>query len=269
MVESAGAQTMFFLTWGYVDGDSGNEWLYPDYPTMQSLLQDGYLAYAEACASAERPVWVAPVGPAFGHIRNELIAAGEDPLASGSLFRSLYTGDGSHPSRLGSQLAAYVFFASFSGESPVGLPAPDGLDPATILTLQEAASSVVFDPDDAFTFPWEVGEDEDDSGIAESDTGEGMGSDSGAVPGSDTGLSGSGDTGMEESSCPTDSEDSSPESEEPQDDPPSEGDGGGSEVDDDGSEKRGCSTIQVTDKGGGWLILLPLIGIVRRQWRFR
>ncbi len=162
LIESAGAQTMFFLTWGYLEGDAGNAWLYPDYATMQSRLQAGYMAYAEACATAERPVWVAPIGPAFAHIRSQLIEAGEDPLASGSLFRSLYSADGSHPSRLGSQLAAYVFFASLTGESPVGLTAPDGLDAGTVSLLQEAAASLVFDPMDSFSFPWEAADAEDE-----------------------------------------------------------------------------------------------------------
>jgi len=168
LVADAGANTMFFLTWGYLDGDEINDWRFPDYTTMQGHLTAGYTAYAEACSTVERPVWIAPVGPAFGYIREQVVASGEDPLSEDSLFRALYAGDGSHPSALGSHLVAFVFFASLSGETPVGLATPDGFDPETVLQLQEAAAAVVFDDTDSFVFPWE----EDPGTVGEPDTGE-------------------------------------------------------------------------------------------------
>jgi MYXO-CTERM domain-containing protein len=156
LVEDAQAETLFFLTWGYRDGDVPNAWLFPDFSTMLGHLTDGYVAYAEACASADRPVWVVPVGPAFAVIHDQIVAEGGDPTEPGTLFHSLYSGDGSHPSPLGTQLAAYVFFAAITGETPVGLEAPSGFDSETIATLQEAAALAVFSTEDAFDFPWEA-----------------------------------------------------------------------------------------------------------------
>ena len=79
-----------------------------------------------------------------------------DPSEPGNDFHALYSGDGSHPSAVGTQLAAYVFYSSLTGESPVGLPAPEGFDEATTRTLQDVAAAAVFDATDPFTFPWEV-----------------------------------------------------------------------------------------------------------------
>lgn len=202
LISSAGAETVFFLTWGRRDGDAMNEWLFPDFTTMQDLLTAGYGLYAEACSGVERPVWTAPVGPAFAKIHDDIVATGADPTASDSLFYALYSGDGSHPSALGTQLAAYVFYASLTGNTPVGLPVPSGLDADQTATIQEAAESVVFDPADGFEFPWETTETSDtgspdetedtgeahdngDSGDAEDDAGDsGSAEDNGVVGGS-------------------------------------------------------------------------------------
>ena len=165
MVAAAGAQTIFFLTWGRRDGDSMNEWMYPDFSTMQERLNLGYVAYASATTTADRPVWIAPVGPAFQVIHDDMISSGIEPTSAGNDFYELFTGDGSHPSPLGTQLVAYVFYASITGESPVGLTIPEGMDTSQVTRLQEAAYAVVFDDSDAFTFPWEAAsEDFEDTG---------------------------------------------------------------------------------------------------------
>ncbi len=255
LVSDAGAQTMFFLTWGYVDGDSMNEWLYPDYSAMQGHLTRGYIAYAEACATAERPVWIAPVGPAFGYIHDQLLARGEDPLASGSLFADLYSGDGSHPARLGTQLAAYVFYASISGESPVGLAPPSGLDPTRVLALQEAAAAVVFDPADSFSFPWEEASSPDDTGAPSTDTGaEDLEGDTGP----EDPLS---DTGEDELPGGVEEEDSGGEPLSEDDGSTDDGPGPGdypATIDDD-DEKGGCSHVRASHSHFGWILLLMVL----------
>lgn len=90
-----GAQTVLFMTWAR-----------QHFPEMQAGLARVYTALAE-CIGAR----VAPVGLAWQ------AALSADP----SLM--LYTSDRSHPTPLGSYLAACVFYATFFGESPVGLPA--------------------------------------------------------------------------------------------------------------------------------------------------
>jgi hypothetical protein len=231
LIQDAGAETMFFLTWGYRDGDVLNAWRFPEFSTMLGHLTDGYLAYAEACASEERPVWVAPVGPAFAVIHDQIVADGGDPTQSGSLFYQLYSGDGSHPSPTGTQLAAYVFFAAVTGETPVGLEPPDGFDAEIIATLQEAAATAVFSTADVFNFPWETdGSSEPDSG-SEADTGsEPDGDADGGPEGVDTAV------------------DASPE-----------GIDGGT---DKGSKKSGCATAPI-ERGWGLFSLL-IVGVVGR-----
>jgi hypothetical protein len=111
---------------------------------MQGLLSEGYAKYADLCATVERPVWIAPVGPAFAKIHDDIAAAGGAPNSPTSLFYALYQNDGAHPSRLGTQLAAYVIYATLSGNMPVGLPVPSGMDVAQVRALQDAAAAAVF-----------------------------------------------------------------------------------------------------------------------------
>ena len=76
MIETAGAATIFFMTWGYRDGDSQNAWLNPDYPTMQANLEAGYNMYAENITTVNRTPYIAPVGLAYKAIYDDIIADG-------------------------------------------------------------------------------------------------------------------------------------------------------------------------------------------------
>lgn len=185
LVADSGAETMFFVTWGRRDGDAMNPSFYPDFTTMQAQLTAGYLTYGAATRTEERPVWYAPVGQAWAKIHDDLVEAGEAPVARDTLFHRLYSDDGSHPSALGTQLTAYVFFSAITGQSPVGLPTPRGLSDEDASALQLAAEAAVFDETDAFSFPWELSGDEDtgssgsDSGSADPDDGDDVASDDG------------------------------------------------------------------------------------------
>ena len=141
LVSDAGAETMFFITWGRRDGDATNPARYPDFSAMQALLIEGYLAYGAASRTDERPVWYAPVGQAWAKIHDDVLAAGGVPAARDTLFYRLYSDDGSHPSTLGTQLTAYVFYASVTGQTPVGLPTPRGIADADAAALQLAAEA--------------------------------------------------------------------------------------------------------------------------------
>ena len=273
LVAEAEAETMFFLTWGYRAGDPMNMWLYPDYKAMQGHLTSGYLSYAAACATAERPVWVAPVGPAFGYIYDQIVARGEDPLVGGSLFSDLYSGDGSHPARLGTQLAAYVFYASLTGESPVGLPSPSDLDAERVDALQAAAAAVVFDTTDAFVFPWEGDAVPEDTASPPTDTGEsGLPEDTSAgaldVDTGEVGVPGGDDDGGDEGAgegADEDADDVPPTgSSGGGDDAPGPGDYPATVEDDDDEAKGGCSHVGGRRTGLGW-VLLPLLVLRRRM----
>jgi len=118
MVEAAGAQTVFLMTWGRREGDSGAPELFPDYMTMQSALAEGYGKYAELLSTSDRPVLIAPAGLAFQTIWEDAVAEGKDPLDPEGIFWRLYTSDGSHPSQLGSYLATLVVFTTLTANDP-------------------------------------------------------------------------------------------------------------------------------------------------------
>lgn len=187
LITDAGAEPKLFMTWGYRDGDSTNFARFPDYPTMQRLLADGYGAYGHAIGAAGHMVEVVPVGMAWQHIYDAHTAVGEDPLESGALFSRLYSGDGSHPSVLGSYLASLVFYASFTGQSPMGLEwAPEAVTEHDRDAVQAAAAAVMADS---------IGEPED-TGQAP-DPGDSGSSGEVAGDGEDTGDAG--DTGPQQS----------------------------------------------------------------------
>src|SRR5205807_8347987 len=85
-VRQAGAQPMFFLTWAHRDGWPENGLV--DYRTMQSAIDDAYLAIA-----GEQHAAIAPVGYAW-----QAVLANE---ASPGLWQD----DGSHPTAKGTYLA--------------------------------------------------------------------------------------------------------------------------------------------------------------------
>jgi len=169
LILAKSGETMFFLTWGRRDGDSSNMETNPDFLTMQENLTNGYLGYVARTSSETRQTWIAPVGIGFQHIYNDIVANGGDPLAEGSLFTRLYTNDGSHPSFLGTYLAACVFYASITGDSPKGLDLPSELaddDSTTGLELQNAAHSAVFEHLDEFEYIWEETPTNQETGTA-------------------------------------------------------------------------------------------------------
>ncbi len=150
LAAEAGAETWLFMTWGRRDGDQDNPALYPDFPTMAALLDAGYLATRQGLP-AGRPAYVAPAGRAFRVVWEDATAVG-DPLATESAFYRLYSGDGSHPSPLGTALVACVLTTSFTGVPCSGLPV-DGIDPSDLEWAQAAADEAVFGSSD-LTFPW-------------------------------------------------------------------------------------------------------------------
>ncbi|MHC4601096.1 MAG: DUF4886 domain-containing protein [Planctomycetota bacterium] len=122
----AGAAPVFYVTWGRRDGlrESGHA----DRRAMQQAVQEGYEKIAE-----ELDAPLAPVGPAW-----EKALEKRGDLA-------LFHPDGSHPSRMGSYLAACVFFAVIFRESPEGLGHTAFLDKDTAAFLQEIAARTVLD----------------------------------------------------------------------------------------------------------------------------
>jgi hypothetical protein len=111
---------LFFMIWAHRDGwpEDGM----PDYGSMQSAIQSGYMAIA-----GELHAGVAPVGHSWSTVRQQSPGIG------------LWQDDGSHPSIAGTYLAACVFYAAIFRTSPAGLGYTDGLPSGTAQTLQNAA----------------------------------------------------------------------------------------------------------------------------------
>ncbi|HEV2293828.1 MAG TPA: hypothetical protein VGR35_08220 [Tepidisphaeraceae bacterium] len=111
-IKAAGAETVFFLTWARFHQ-----------PENQRVITRAYNKLA-----FELGALVAPVGPAFERV-----------LDLRPSIR-LHTPDRSHPSEAGTYLAACVFYATLTGDSPEGLP-------PTITTA--SGKTITLDPPDA------------------------------------------------------------------------------------------------------------------------
>ena len=117
----SGAQPLLFVTWAHRTGDRRN-FSGDTYAAMQQRVVDGYREAAHAASAA-----VAPVGVAWAK------ALTRRPQVE------LWARDGTHPSRAGSYLAACVFYALLTRQSPVGNAYAAGLEPAEARFLQRVA----------------------------------------------------------------------------------------------------------------------------------
>jgi hypothetical protein len=121
-VASAGGETMFFMTWGYEHGAYSED----SYDGMQARLADGYRTLA-GILSAE----IAPVGIAWGEALRDRADL------------ELWKRDGHHPSRLGSYLAACVFYRELTGRDPMNSSYLGGLAEDDARFLQQIAGDAV------------------------------------------------------------------------------------------------------------------------------
>ena len=78
------------MTWGRRNGDAMNPTLYPNYTVMQDRLEDGYIDYRDNISlSTSAEIYIAPVGLAFKHIHDSIVASGGNPLSPTSTFYGL------------------------------------------------------------------------------------------------------------------------------------------------------------------------------------
>jgi hypothetical protein len=124
-IAAGGARTILFMTWGYARGDRAHV-RGDTFAGMQARLSRGYSDLA-----AQLPASIAPVGLAWEEaLRHE---PGLD----------LWAGDGKHPSRVGSFLAACVLYALLEHRDPAGSQFTAGLGRARARLLQRVARDVV------------------------------------------------------------------------------------------------------------------------------
>jgi hypothetical protein len=125
------AKIVFYMTWGRKNGDQQNCPYYPPlctYQGMDSLLNLRYMMMAE-----DNHAWVSPVGAVWHYIRDH------HPDVE------LYQSDESHPSYLGSYVAACCFYTILTGRNPRDIIWDGALDETTASIAKNAAKTVVFD----------------------------------------------------------------------------------------------------------------------------
>ncbi len=123
------AKVIFYMTWGHKDGCQSPHEGYPlvdTYDGMQERLKTSYLEMTYA-----NDAWCAPVGMAWKRVREE------------RPYNTLYWPDCSHPSKLGSYLAANVIFSVILRQ-PYQSHYCDGLDPELAEYVQQTAQQTVF-----------------------------------------------------------------------------------------------------------------------------
>ncbi len=122
---------LFFMTWGYENGDASNCPYYTPlctYEGMQWRLRQSYVEMAEA-----NNAWAVPCGMAVKAVRESNPEIG------------LYYTDGSHPSIHGTYLAACTFYSSIYHKSAAGAYIPTEITADEAAILQNAAWAVVSD----------------------------------------------------------------------------------------------------------------------------
>ena len=120
---SSGARAWLFATWGYRSGDRGR--VHGDsYAAMQARLDQGYRDVAAEAGAA-----VVPVGDAWA------VALARRPGLE------LWNGDGKHPTKLGSYLAACVFY-EFLTHRPAPSYVPAGVSGVDGAFLRKAATTI-------------------------------------------------------------------------------------------------------------------------------
>jgi hypothetical protein len=123
-IRLSGATPLFYLTFSWRAGLPQNG--LPDYVSMQSAADDGYVTVGRQLGIA-----VAPVGVAWSNVVN------------GSPTTNLWQSDGVHPTVAGTYLAACVLYATIFRQSPIGLHDHDGLSADEARQLQTVASETV------------------------------------------------------------------------------------------------------------------------------
>lgn len=125
------AKPMFYMTWGRKNGDALNCPSFPlmcTYAGMDSLTRTEYTLQA-SYQNGE----VSPVGAVWRYLR------ATNPALN------LYQADNSHPTRIGTYVAACCFYATIFKKSPLLITGNDSLTVSDAATIRNAAKLVVYD----------------------------------------------------------------------------------------------------------------------------
>jgi hypothetical protein len=120
---------IFYMTWGHKDGTQRLAENYPLINTYEGMQERLKISYLEM--TYQNDAWCAPVGMAWQRVRKER----PDYI--------LYWPDRSHPSPLGSYLAANVIFTTIY-QKPYQTEVTKGLPPEQAEYIQQVAQQTVF-----------------------------------------------------------------------------------------------------------------------------
>lgn len=124
------AETVFFMTWGYKNGDAGNCPNWPPictYAGMDSMLRARYTYMAD-----ENEGVLSPVGAVWRYLRANHPAI------------NLYAGDGSHPEVAGTYAAAACFYTVLFRKDPTLITYTGSLNAATATDIKNAVKTIVY-----------------------------------------------------------------------------------------------------------------------------
>lgn len=137
---NACTRPIFYMTWGRENGDASNCAAWPPvctYEGMDSLLYQRYMQMGD-----DNEAYVSPVGAVWNFVRTNYPSW------------DLYTSDGSHPSQLGSYLAALSFYTIIFEKSPMNSVYNYNFSQDLADSARQAVEWVVYD-----SLPkWNVGE---------------------------------------------------------------------------------------------------------------
>lgn len=125
------AKIVFYMTWGRKNGDQQNAQFFPPlgtYEGMDSLLFARYMMMA-----SDNHAWVSPVGYVWHYIRDHYPDI------------ELYSSDGSHPSLVGTYVAACCFYTVFFQKDPRLISFNSTLEPNQAQLAKETVSLLVYD----------------------------------------------------------------------------------------------------------------------------
>jgi len=162
-----GAQTMFLMSFGAMDGYSVNvtvngtssDVTFDNFTSHTNALWEGYKQYVnETSQDPSNPTYLAPAGLVVQTIYMDILNNGTDPLAETTLFRKLYREDGISPTWEGFYLVALTLSASISGTDPTKLTGVAGklqLDPDDARQIGLAVSRTILKTKaDGLVYPW-------------------------------------------------------------------------------------------------------------------
>jgi PKD repeat protein len=160
MIESNDSctKTMFYMTWGYENGDSIRCVYYPAWPAictyegMDSLTRLRYMAYADTSwlsvfghitgSNLIRNSQVSPVGAVRHYLRHNYPAI------------ELYQADGSHPTEAASYAGACTFYVALFHKDPVLIPYNYTLSDTDASDIRTVTRIVAYD---SMSY-WHIGE---------------------------------------------------------------------------------------------------------------